>query len=81
MSSDIDLKKHIVYLIRNKNKFRGNIYVLTANALESQHILDIDAIPVAVPAAQVGQNMAEISINNDQNLQMDINSGTLAAKH
>lgn len=79
MSSDIELKKHVVHLIRNKNKFRGSIYVLTSNAAESQEILDIDAVPVAVPAAQVGQNMAEISISNNQNLSLDINSGTLAA--
>jgi hypothetical protein len=80
MSSDINLKKHIVYLIRKKNLFTGNIYVLTSNALESQQILDIDAIPIAVPAAQVGQNMAEISLSNDPDLSLDINSGTLAAK-
>lgn len=80
MSSNINLKKHIVYLIRKKNKFQGNIYVLTSNALESQEILDIDAIPIAVPAAQVGQNMAEISLSNDPDLSLDINSGSLAAK-
>lgn len=69
-----------MYLIRKKNKFQGNIYVLTSNALESQEILDIDAIPIAVPAAQVGQNMAEISLSNDPDLSLDINSGSLAAK-
>ena len=62
MSSNIDLKKHIVQLIRTKNHFKGKILVLTLNEREDQMICQTDAKPVSVPSIQIGERMAEIGM-------------------
>jgi predicted Kef-type K+ transport protein len=63
MSSNIELKKHIVTLIRTKNKFRGKIYVLTLNEREDKQIVQLDAFPVSVPSVQVGERLADLGMN------------------
>ena len=65
MSSNIELKKHIVQLIRTKNKFEGEIYVLTLNEREDEQILQFDAKPVSVPSVQIGQRMADLGMGKN----------------
>lgn len=62
MSSNIELKKHIVELIRNKNRFNGTILVLTVNEREDQLIRNSNAEPVSVPSFQIGEHMAELGM-------------------
>ncbi|MFU8859256.1 MAG: cation:proton antiporter [Cyclonatronaceae bacterium] len=62
MSSNLELKKHIVKLIRTKNKFSGDVYVLTLNEREDEQIKQIGAIPVSVPSVQIGERMADLGM-------------------
>lgn len=62
MSSNIELKKHIVKLIRNKNRFKGTILVLTVNERENRMIQNSNAEPVSVPSFQIGEHMAELGM-------------------
>ncbi|MEX2574604.1 MAG: NAD-binding protein, partial [Balneolaceae bacterium] len=66
MSSNIHLKHHLVKIIRKKTWFRGNIYVLTANAREDEVIMESGALPVSIPAVQVGKEMADISMDKSE---------------
>jgi predicted Kef-type K+ transport protein len=65
MSSNIELKKHIVKLIRTKNKFDGQIYVLTLNEREDEQIHQFDAKPVSVPSVQIGERMADLGMGKN----------------
>ncbi|MEX2601086.1 MAG: cation:proton antiporter [Balneolaceae bacterium] len=62
MSTNIDLKLQIVKLIRTKNRYKGKILVLTANERETEMIKAADADPVSIPAVQIGERMAEVSM-------------------
>ena len=65
MSSNIELKKHIVKLIRTKNKFEREIFVLTLNEREDEQILQFDAKPVSVPSVQIGERMADLGMGKN----------------
>ncbi len=63
MSSNIDLKLHIVDLIRKKNKFKGQVLVMVANEREEEKITIADADPVPIPSVQIGQKIAELGMS------------------
>lgn len=62
MSSNIDLKLHVVDLIRKKNKFKGEILVVVANEREEEAVIEADADPVPIPSIQIGQKIAELGM-------------------
>lgn len=66
MSTNIDLKKQIVSLIKEKNGFKGPIHVLTANERESETIRRMGASPVSIPSIQVGEKIAEAGMSRVQ---------------
>lgn len=62
MSGNIDLKLHVVNLIRKKNKFKGNIFVMVSNEREEEKIIKADADPVPIPSVQIGHKIAELGM-------------------
>ncbi len=61
MSGEIYTKEFIVEQLRKKN-FRGTIKVLTQNTREEQIIRKAGGNPASVPAVQMGEKMAQLSI-------------------
>lgn len=61
MSGDIYTKEFIVGQLRKKN-FTGSIRVLTQNEREDNLIFEAGATPVSIPAVQMGQKLAELSL-------------------
>ncbi|TVR32994.1 MAG: hypothetical protein EA390_04515 [Balneolaceae bacterium] len=61
MSGDIYTKVFIVEQLRKKN-YKGNIRVLTQNEREDELILNAGGSPVSVPAVQMGEKMAQMSM-------------------
>jgi predicted Kef-type K+ transport protein len=61
MSGEFYTKVFIVEQLRNKN-YKGIIRVLTHNEREDELILKAGGSPVSVPAAQMGEKMAQMSM-------------------
>ncbi len=61
MSGEIYTKQFIVEKLRKKN-FSGTIKVLTQNEREEEIIRKAGGNPVSVPAVQMGESMAQLSI-------------------
>ncbi|REL37954.1 hypothetical protein DYD21_04885 [Rhodohalobacter sp. SW132] len=61
MSGDIYTKEFIVEQLRRK-KYRGTIRVLTQNEREGERILKAGGTPVSVPAVQMGEKLAKMSL-------------------
>lgn len=61
MSGNIYTKEFIVEQLRRK-KFTGSIRVLTQNEREDKLIFEAGATPVSIPAVQMGQKLAELSL-------------------
>ncbi len=61
MSGAIYTKEFIVEQLRNK-KFEGKVLVLTNNNREEQIIINAGGNPVSIPAAQMGEKMAMMSL-------------------
>ncbi|TVR13025.1 MAG: hypothetical protein EA391_14620 [Balneolaceae bacterium] len=64
MSGDISTKVFIVKQLRSKN-FKQSIRVLTQNEREDRLIQEAGGEPVSVPAAQMGEKMAQMSLDMD----------------
>jgi len=64
MSSNIDLKVHIVNLIRKKNKYKENIFVMVSNEAEELKVRNAQAEPVPIPSIQIGRKIAELGMGN-----------------
>ena len=62
MSGDIYTKTFIVEQLRKK-KYQGMIRVLTQNLREAELVKRAGGEPVLVPAAQMGETLANLSIN------------------
>ena len=62
MSGDIYTKEFIVQQLRKK-KFKGSIRVLTQNDREDKLIIESGATPISIPAVQMGQKLAELSLD------------------
>ncbi len=61
MSGEIYTKEFIIHQLRKK-KFKGIIRVLTNNDREEKLIRDAGGNPVSVPAIQMGEKMAQLSM-------------------
>ncbi len=62
MSGEIYTKEFIIHQLRKKN-FRGTIRVLTNNEREVELIRNAGGEPVSIPAVQMGEKMAQISMD------------------
>jgi predicted Kef-type K+ transport protein len=62
MSGEIYTKEFIIQQLRKKN-FRGTIRVLTNNEREVELIRKAGGDPVSIPAVQMGEKMAQISMD------------------
>ncbi len=62
MSGEIYTKEFIIHQLRKKN-FRGTIRVLTNNDREDELIRNAGGDPVSIPAVQMGEKMAQISMD------------------
>jgi len=62
MSGEIYTKEFIVHQLRKKN-YKGNIRVLTNNEREDELISKAGGNPVSIPAVQIGEKMAQLSLD------------------
>jgi len=62
MSGEIYTKEFIIQQLRKKN-FRGTIRVLTNNEREDELIRNAGGNPVSIPAVQMGEKMAKLSMD------------------